>query len=214
MDSAWLATGDGDGLVSVWDAASGQRRVWFLNDGGSDDITAICFTGDGEGLLVAAESAATIAIWNLKDTRRAGVCHGHEAPIRNLAISIDGLRFSSIAPGEVLRVWTLEDFPVSSAPTIALPHPSSAGLRPQRVVVPDLPGLDPVFVDRAPGTRVFGRLRGHAAVTSVLSRGLGHAEQFTDRERETDALVRESPLNAFQTLRDLNYVPPDEIVSR
>jgi WD40 repeat protein len=201
-DGTRVATGDGEGVVGLWDAVTGERYGWLV-DSTADEITALSFTEDGEGLIVATSTAAAMALWDVKNRRLAAVIHGHQSPITNIEVSVDGRSFCSVAAGEAVRVWTLEDYPQSSPPTVSLPHPSQAGLRVERVKAPKFDGPDLSFLDRAPGVRIFGPLEGRAALGPVLARGLGDAEAFTDAERKADSQVREAPLNPFQALRDL-----------
>jgi len=205
-DGARVATGDGHGIVGIWDAESGERLDWLLDSSSattSDDVTALAFTRDSKGLLVGTGKAATIAIWNLQDRRVAALLHGHHSPITDIQLSADGGSFYSVAREEALRVWTLEDFPQSSVRQVSVPHPSRAGLRSERVNVPKLEGIDTSLLDRAPGIRIFGPLEGRAALATVLAHGLGDAEAFTDAERDTDPQVRAAPANPFQALREL-----------
>jgi WD40 repeat protein len=201
-DGKRIATGDGDGVVGLWNATNGERYDWFMDPSAetADGITALSFTGDGEGLIVATGTKAAMTLWNLKDKRVATVIHGHQAAITDIQMSVDGLNFCSVAAGEAVRVWTLEDYPHSSAPTVSLPQPSRAGLRAERFKTPDIEGF-PSW-DRSSGVRIFGPLQGRAALDPILARGLGNAEAFTDAERQVDAQLREAPLNPFQALRD------------
>jgi hypothetical protein len=155
-------------------------------------------------LIAATGNEASLAVWSLRDWRVCAVVYGHQSPITDIQVSTDGLTFSSVTR-EALRVWTLEDSPHLSARTVSLAHSSTAGLPLERFKMPKIEGMP--LLDSAPGIRIFGPLEGRAAVVSLLVRGLGDAEKFTEEERRIDRQVREAPSNPFQALRDLPFQP-------
>jgi WD40 repeat protein len=206
-DGKLVATGDSQGVIGLWDVATGDRQKWLLDNTGTINasaITALRFTGDGKGLIAATGNEASLAVWSLRDWRVCAVVYGHQSPITDIQVSTDGLTFSSVTR-EALRVWTLEDSPHLSARTVSLAHSSTAGLPLERFKMPKIEGMP--LLDSAPGIRIFGPLEGRAAVVSLLVRGLGDAEKFTEEERRIDRQVREAPSNPFQALRDLPFQP-------
>lgn len=60
-DGRWLA-GGGDGVVRLWEAASGERRD--LLDGQPLPTTALAFTPDGTLLATAAAGGVDVWLWN------------------------------------------------------------------------------------------------------------------------------------------------------
>lgn len=198
-DGTRIAAGHALGAVSLWDAATGERQHWLLDEPhGSHQITALRFTPDGKGLVVATDGA-TIFVWNLEHRRLAAVMHGHQSSIWDMEVSADGRSLWSSAR-EGLRVWTLADSPQAAPRSASRSGPSLAGLRPTRV---ELMKLEISFgLDLIPGTRIFGPVEASTALHAILARGLGDAESFTELERREDRLVKEAPPNPFQALRD------------
>lgn len=59
-DGAWLAAGDDDGRVEVWDVAGGKRGSWSRAAGGA--IVALALSPDGK-LLASAAKDGSVDLW-------------------------------------------------------------------------------------------------------------------------------------------------------
>jgi len=65
-DGLWLATGTPDGLVALWDVATG-RQVW-ANYGHNGEVTRVAFAGPGR--LVTSSSDLTALLWDFTSDKR------------------------------------------------------------------------------------------------------------------------------------------------
>jgi WD40 repeat protein len=116
-----LATAGMDGVIQVWDTATGQKRVALraaLFGGPTAPIVSLAFSPDGKRLALAAgnalkaDSPGDIRLWDMSDDLRwSKDLRGHTASVTGLAFSPDGRRLASAsldtnrgALGEV-KLW-------------------------------------------------------------------------------------------------------------
>jgi WD40 repeat protein len=66
-DGSWLATGDGDGTVRVWDVATGQQRAALT--GHTRGVSAVAVAPDGSWLATGSHDK-TVRVWDVA-TRQA-----------------------------------------------------------------------------------------------------------------------------------------------
>lgn len=111
-DTKWLATGDNDARVIVWDLESLHIVTQLdTNDGW---ITSLCFNPAGD-VLALGRSDATIRLLHLPDASSVGVLRGHRHAIVNMQWRADGLQSVSLdgtikdwSPQSALQVPTIE----------------------------------------------------------------------------------------------------------
>lgn len=87
-----IATGDRQGLVSVWASADG--RLLHECRAHTDEITALAFHPRGDQLLSGGRDRKLYA-WNMNSGQRSGAFPGHRREISGLAFTRDGQRFVS-----------------------------------------------------------------------------------------------------------------------
>ncbi len=90
-DGAFVASGGTDGVLVVWNVASGEEslRVKISRMGG---VTALCFSSDGS-MLAAAGGDATIGIWKTDSwDKMSTLDQGQLLPATSLGFSPDGKR--------------------------------------------------------------------------------------------------------------------------
>lgn len=64
-DSTKLASGDGDGVIKIWNAQNNYSKLHTLNKHGND-VNDIDFSSDGS-LMVSVAKDNYIVIWNTSD---------------------------------------------------------------------------------------------------------------------------------------------------
>lgn len=62
-DGRWLAGGDIDKRISLWDAATGELHATFMGQKG--DVTALAFSPDSRTLASASATDGLVWVWNL-----------------------------------------------------------------------------------------------------------------------------------------------------
>ncbi len=103
-DGALLATGETDGTIRVFDAATLQeQRRWTASREG---ITALAFSPDG-GLLASGSgfSDPTVRLWEVASGRPAGTLAGHDSWVAALAFAPAGKSLASASGDQTVRVW-------------------------------------------------------------------------------------------------------------
>ncbi len=105
-----LASGHDDGVVRLWDYASGrlayELRAPISPSGGGGDsaVSALAFSVDGRKLAVAAEDRS-ILLWDVAGGELLGRLLGHTDRIPALAWHPDGRRLVSAGWDTTARVW-------------------------------------------------------------------------------------------------------------
>lgn len=84
-DGRFGARAGGDGQITVWDVATGDRRT---DIGTPQPVTALAFSADD--WLLAGREDGTVAVWDWARRHRIAVFRGHRGPIAALAASRDG----------------------------------------------------------------------------------------------------------------------------
>jgi WD40 repeat protein len=113
-DGRRIVSGSEDGLVKVWDAATGRELLSF--GGHTQFIMAVAFSPDGGRILTGGgqwgegKHPGDVRIWDAVSGRLLLDLQGHEYCVWSVAFSADGQRIVSCAgdwthgPGEI-KVW-------------------------------------------------------------------------------------------------------------
>src|SRR5271165_3151653 len=97
-----LASGNYDGTIRLWNAATGQQIGQTLNDGHAGEVNSIAFSHDGK-TLASGDSNGTIQLWNVATGQQIRPpLNGRAGGVNSVAFSPDGT--------------TLADRPVSDRP--------------------------------------------------------------------------------------------------
>ncbi len=101
-DGKTLFTGSTDGVIRLWDMATGLN-VGSLR-GHTGMIMALAFNAEGTQLASACTDH-TVRLWDFEVTQQARDFKGHEGPVWAAALSPDGLRAVSGGADHTLRIW-------------------------------------------------------------------------------------------------------------
>jgi WD40 repeat protein len=105
-DGRLVATGGSDGVVRLWELATGMR--WRYFDGHSKTVDAVSFSPDGTQ-LASASWDETIMLWDVETRKSAGVfggySWGHKDGVSDVAFSPDGRYLVSGSYDQTVKIW-------------------------------------------------------------------------------------------------------------
>ncbi len=101
-DGRWLASGEQDGLIRIWDAASGEEV--FSLGGHTSAVNSVAFSPDG-AFLASASDDYSVRIWGMSDGALIHALTEHVQPARALAFSPDGSILLSGGQDYTLKTW-------------------------------------------------------------------------------------------------------------
>ena len=102
-NSQRLATGGEDGIVCVWDAATGKRLLQC--QGHTSKVLSVAFRGDGLRLLTASHDG-TVRQWDPQTGREVEPPYDrHTAEVAAAVYSPDGQRVASAGHDRTIRLW-------------------------------------------------------------------------------------------------------------
>jgi len=102
-DGTRLAAVDTDGIIRLWDTASGEL-LEELGPVGST-YTEAAFSPDLD--LAALVSGTVVQVWYLPDDGQVGVLQEHWENIQNIAFSADGRYLADVSVGDI-RIWSVD----------------------------------------------------------------------------------------------------------
>ncbi|MEG3840746.1 NACHT domain-containing protein [Microcoleus sp. herbarium14] len=103
-DGKLLATGDSDGVVSLWEASSG-REILTCN-GHTNVVQSVAFSPDGE-ILASGSYENTIKLWNVKTGECLKVLQGHTESVMSVTFNPDGNILASGSFDRTIRLWDI-----------------------------------------------------------------------------------------------------------
>src|SRR5262249_27697294 len=93
-DGRWIASGDWDGKVLLWDAATGERCATLPHAG---VVRAVAFGPDGRWLVTAGDKDDRLHVWDVVAARAPKEIRGPGAFVRHVAVRPDGARVAASA---------------------------------------------------------------------------------------------------------------------
>lgn len=100
-DNARIATGCRDGMVNIFDVASGEKKLSWL---AHTDTRRVAFSPNGE-LLISAGYDAFPKVWNAQTGELLSIYSKHEHVVHALRFKPDGRHVVSGDRSGLLRVW-------------------------------------------------------------------------------------------------------------
>ncbi len=101
-DGLWLASGSGDGTVSVWNVAS--RKLEMRLVGNNAPVLSVAFSPDGR-ILASGARDYTIRLWDAKTGQQLSLLRGHRGFVNWLSFSPDGQRLVSQGEDGLVKLW-------------------------------------------------------------------------------------------------------------
>jgi WD40 repeat protein len=192
-DGKILATGGFEGLVRLWDMATGDELLPPIQE--PETVVSAAFSPDGRVLAIASLDQ-TIKLWELDRRRELETLKGHESGVWTVTFSADGRRLASGGEDKTVRLW--DTGPKHVKPTLSglapwdplIWSPDSNLLaghcRDQTVKLLDaatletrtvLPGVDSVLAFSDHGKTILARLgdgsvKGFDVATGIVTREL------------------------------------------
>jgi WD40 repeat protein len=94
-----------DGEVSLWDLASGTRRVSLPRQ--QHMVLLAALDPPGQRALVYTQDSS-LRLWDVQSGKEAGQLEGHRGPVVSLAFSADGTHALTASEDSTLRLWDLD----------------------------------------------------------------------------------------------------------
>jgi WD40 repeat protein len=103
-DGARAVSGGNDGIVRLWDLATGRELARLSGHVGL--VNSVAVTADGSRAVSGGDDG-TVRVWDLPARRELAKLSGHTGPVRGVAIIADGSRAVSGGDDGTVRVWDL-----------------------------------------------------------------------------------------------------------
>jgi WD40 repeat protein len=101
-DSSLIASGDGEGVIKVWDVDSGDELA--VLQGHIGRVYSICFSPDGDR-IASSGNDSHIMIWNTETFERVAVMREHSSYVHSVCFSPDGTMLASASGDGTVRIW-------------------------------------------------------------------------------------------------------------
>ena len=92
----------GDGIVLVWDAASGKETHALR--GNASRVASVSFSQDGKQIVSGGDDGA-VAIWDVASGRKMSTLRGYGSPVTGVAFSPDGRTIVTCSRDYTVRAW-------------------------------------------------------------------------------------------------------------
>ena len=99
-----LVAGGSDGILKLWDAATGQELATFSSM--SQGVLPVAFSPDGS-VLASGEEKGIVRFWDVASREERRVLSAYVKQVRWLAFSPDGKALASVGEGGVVKLWEL-----------------------------------------------------------------------------------------------------------
>lgn len=118
-DGKWLAVGQENGQVKVFDLASGQVSKTLAGHAGP--VTGVAFTKDG-AKLITGSADKTLRVWNVADGAEAAKIET-PSPVTAVVLAADDQQITAANDDNVIRTWAMPQPPADGAAPAELPKP-------------------------------------------------------------------------------------------
>ncbi len=101
-DGKYLATGDSNGRVQIWNAVTGREILTLL--GHSNCVNSVAWSGDGLTLASGSDDN-TVKLWNVQSGDCVRTLEGHSSGVTSVAWSEDSLTLASGSYDNTVKLW-------------------------------------------------------------------------------------------------------------
>ncbi|MDM3856646.1 MAG: hypothetical protein PT120_17580 [Aphanizomenon gracile PMC649.10] len=104
-DGKYLATGDSEGRVQIWNAVTGREILTFV--GHSNCVNSVAWSGDGL-TLASGSRDHTVKLWNVQSGDCVRTLEGHSRSVTSVAWSGDSLTLASGSRDHTVKLWDVQ----------------------------------------------------------------------------------------------------------
>lgn len=101
-DSALLASGSSEGIISLWDSKTGSRLPELR--GHERSITSVAFSHDSK-YLASGSDDSTIRLWDIQAGKCIRTLQGHKDPVYSMAFSHDAKLVAAGSRYDIIKLW-------------------------------------------------------------------------------------------------------------
>ncbi|MGL5064803.1 MAG: trypsin-like peptidase domain-containing protein [Microcoleus sp.] len=105
LGSAYFATGNSNGTISVWNFPGGQLKTAL--QGHSEAVNAVAMSPDGK-FLASGSDDKTVKIWNLATNAVTRTLTGHSGAVSAVVFSPDGKFIASGSWDKTIKIWNAQ----------------------------------------------------------------------------------------------------------
>src|SRR5262249_12659138 len=118
-DGSWIASGNWDKSIKVWDGRSGKRLLsWAAHP---QPVSGVAMSADGSRLASCDSLSRSVKVWDGQTGKELLSLEGHSYIIVSVAWSADGLRVVTGSWDKTARVWDAR----TGKELLSLVHPES-----------------------------------------------------------------------------------------
>ncbi|WP_217357020.1 pentapeptide repeat-containing protein [Dolichospermum sp. UHCC 0299] len=104
-DGKYLATGDSDGRVQIWNAVTGRELLTLV--GHSHFVVSLAWSGDGL-TLASGSYDTTVKLWDVQSGDCVRTLEGHSSVVNSVAWSGDSLTLASGSYDNTVKLWNVQ----------------------------------------------------------------------------------------------------------
>ncbi|MEG4800580.1 NACHT domain-containing protein [Microcoleus sp. ARI1-B5] len=103
-DGNFLATGDSNGMIRLWEADSGREILTCK--GHKNRVTSVAFSPSGE-MLVSGSYDCTVRLWDIRTCECLQVFQGHSETVFSVSFNSSGDMLASGSFDKTVRLWDI-----------------------------------------------------------------------------------------------------------
>jgi WD40 repeat protein len=109
-DGKWLAIGDDQGYIHLYDARKGSLVIklenWSLGQLQANPINSLCFSRDSQ-ILAVGSGDGLCRIWDVNSMKKLNTLKGHNKPIYSVCFGMDDQILASGSSDKTIRLWDI-----------------------------------------------------------------------------------------------------------